>query len=200
MRPLFQEVVLIRVTYPADHSSFVSQGGSVVPHCIGGSEGAEFHAEASIAMAPHVVEVTLPRESVEMNGFEKTGFGDWLKRRRIKRLVLAGLGIETQLSASALGALSLGFDTWLALDASASLERGGGERERALATLFQNGVSFTDSGQIATIMRHHHRPTALVLAGLQNDYFPGGQAPIPGALAAIGPIRTLLELAGATLS
>jgi len=65
----FDLVVATRDWHPANHASFVEQGGPWPPHCVQGSQGAELHASLDRSRIDHIVDVG--------TGVDDEGYDHW---------------------------------------------------------------------------------------------------------------------------
>lgn len=64
-------ILFVRDHHPADHSSFVEQGGIWPPHCVAGSHGGDIHAElAPYASEELTFDKGCDRDKEEYSGFE----------------------------------------------------------------------------------------------------------------------------------
>ena len=68
----FDFVVATRDWHPADHGSFVEQGGPWPPHCVQGTPGAEFDAALDRHRVDAVVDAGYRPDLEGYSGFEET--------------------------------------------------------------------------------------------------------------------------------
>jgi nicotinamidase/pyrazinamidase len=113
--------------HPANHMSFVTQGGPWPSHCVAGSKGAEFHPDLRLPLAAPVVSKGTDRDRDEFSVFERAGLIERLRQRGTRRVVICGLALDVCVRASALDAARAGFETHVALDATRPITKAGGE-------------------------------------------------------------------------
>ncbi|MBS0555029.1 MAG: isochorismatase family protein, partial [Proteobacteria bacterium] len=81
-------VVLSRDWHPADHCSFRDQGGPWPPHCIAGSDGAEFAPGLAVPARAHIVSKATTAQSDAYSAFQRTGLGELLRSLGCGRLFI----------------------------------------------------------------------------------------------------------------
>jgi nicotinamidase/pyrazinamidase len=138
-------VVATRDWHPADHSSFVQQGGPWPPHCVQGTPGAELHPGLQVDRIDAVVDAGHEPELEGYSGFEQTDLEGELRRREVDRVHVAGLALDYCVRATALDARRRGFEVVLHVDATRAIEAQPGDAERALEELRQAGVQITST-------------------------------------------------------
>jgi nicotinamidase/pyrazinamidase len=133
-------VVYTQDWHPESTTHFAKDGGIWPVHCVGGSWGAAFHPELTVA-GPAVKKGVNGEDGY--SGFsmkdpttgEKTPteLESVLRERGIEKVVVVGLATDYCVSATALDATRLGFGTEVLQDAIAAvdLEPGDGDRARA---------------------------------------------------------------------
>ncbi len=133
-------IVASRDAHPADHSSFVAQGGIWPPHCVEGSRGAELHP-AIVALEPDiVVDKATEAETDAYSAFDGTGLAEALRARGVDRLVVGGLATDYCVRASVLDALREGFAVTVLADGIRGVEVTAGDAERALREMREAGA------------------------------------------------------------
>lgn len=142
-------VYATRDWHPADHCSFLSQGGKWPPHCVADTWGAEF---------PQTLE--LPRETVETvskgayrdaeaySAFEGTNFSNRLRMRGCRRLFIGGLALDYCVRATAIDALRLGFKVVLLQDAVRAIEARPGDGARATGDVLELGGALASFAEV----------------------------------------------------
>lgn len=132
--------------HPENSAHFEERGGPWPPHCIQGTEGAEFHRDLEL---PESTEVLTkgddPEEDEGYSAFEgKTDDGkllaDELHRQGVDELYIGGLATDYCVRASAIDAVKNGFRTHLLLDAVRGVDVNPGDSERAIEELKRDGV------------------------------------------------------------
>jgi nicotinamidase/pyrazinamidase len=138
LAPRFGTVVTTHDTHPADHSSFVEQGGPWPPHCVEGTPGFEPHPDLRVRAD---FQVFKGRER-ELDGY--TGWtpelADFLVKRGVRRVVAAGLALDYCVKATALDARAAGFAVVLLTDATRAVNVAPDDGDRALDALRAAGV------------------------------------------------------------
>jgi nicotinamidase/pyrazinamidase len=131
--------------HPADSEHFRGQGGRWPPHCVQGTEGAEFHPELRLPKDAIVISTGMARwdngysalEGVTENG---TPFTMLLRRLSLDRLFVGGLATDYCVKESVLEALQEGFLVTLLADAIEGVEVERGDSERAIAKMVAAGA------------------------------------------------------------
>lgn len=132
--------------HPEDSAHFEERGGPWPPHCIQGSEGAEFHRDLELpGSAVVLTKGDDPEEDEGYSAFEgKTPEGnhlaDELHRQGIEELYIGGLATDYCVRASAIDAVKNGLRTHLLLDAIRGVDVTPGDSERAIEELKRDGV------------------------------------------------------------
>lgn len=133
-------VFLTRDWHPADHFSFVDQGGPWPVHCVAGSRGAEFSASLLLPEQFELISTGFLRESAGYSGFEETDLQVKLDRAGIRRLFVCGLATDYCVLNTVLDALKLGFTVFLLQDAVRAVNVKPGDGDHALSMMRQNGA------------------------------------------------------------
>lgn len=138
-------VVATRDWHPADHGSFVEQGGPWPPHCVQGTPGAELHAGLHTDRIDAIVDAGYEPGLEGYSGFEETDMESVLHEHGVDRVHVAGLALDYCVRATALDAREKGFDVVLHLDATRAIEAQPGDAERTVAELREAGVQITST-------------------------------------------------------
>ncbi|MFF0431127.1 isochorismatase family protein [Streptomyces sp. NPDC004327] len=131
---------------PGDHfSSEPDFEDSFPPHCLAGSEGAEFHADFEQVVAAGTVDEVFFKGaySASKSGFEGesgggVGLAAWLRERDVDVVDVVGVGIDHCVKATALGGVRAGFEVRVLLDHTVGCTPE--TTERAMAELKTEGV------------------------------------------------------------
>ncbi len=117
-------------------------------HCVGGSWGAEFHPALSV-MGPSVRKGTNGEDGY--SGFSmkdpvsgetrSTGLADMLRERGIEKVVVVGLATDYCVSATAIDAAALGFQTEVLQDAIAAVNLQPGDGQAAIGAMSAAGCT-----------------------------------------------------------
>lgn len=102
--------------HPADHCSFMAQGGIWPPHCIAGSPGAAFAPALKLPADATIISKAANREMDAYSGFEGTDLEQRLRLAGVSRLFTGGLATDYCVLNTVKDGLSKGFDVLLLLD------------------------------------------------------------------------------------
>ena len=146
----FDHIAFTRDVHPEDHCSFSIapefKDGSWPPHCIEHTPGAEFRGDLRVPLdAYFVAKGTDPHEE-QYSAFSAPGLADWLGRRGVKQVFIAGLTLEYCVYHSALDALKAGFSVVVVEDAVRAVAADAGTA--AAEELRKAGVQFVRSANI----------------------------------------------------
>jgi nicotinamidase/pyrazinamidase len=128
----FDLVIATRDWHPANHASFVEQGGPWPPHCVQGSQGAELHASLDRSRIDHIVDVGAGVNDEGYSGFEKSNLAQLLRDAEIDAVTVVGLATDYCVRATALDALREGFDVTVDRAGVRGIDVNPGDSERAL--------------------------------------------------------------------
>ena len=126
--------------HPADHSSFVEQGGPWPPHCVEDTEGSNLHASLADIAVLKILK-GLDKDKEQYSAFDGTRLGIGLKQLGIKRLFVCGLATDYCVKATVLDALEQ-FDgeVYVLLDAIAAVDVNEGDGTAAIAEMTLAGA------------------------------------------------------------
>ena len=128
----FDLVLATRDWHPSDHGSFREQGGVWPPHCVQGTEGAELAPIVPRERVDAVVDKGQTPELPGYSGFEGTALERVLREHAIDRVTIVGLATDYCVRATALDALSAGFDVVVDRAGVRGIDAEPGDAERAL--------------------------------------------------------------------
>ena len=137
-------VVATRDWHPADHGSFVSQGGPWPVHCVAGTAGAELHAGIDTSQIDAVVDKGQAVDREGYSGFEGTALEQLLREHEVDSVDVAGLALDYCVKATALDAHRVGLSVTVHRGATRAVEVQPGDGERAVAELRAAGVEVVD--------------------------------------------------------
>ena len=135
--PLFQTVAITVDNHPADHASFIANGGTWPPHCIAGTRG----AYVTTRLEARSVKRTFFRKGRDAATEAYSGFdgkttcdecdaekplADWLHSVDAKRVFIVGLATDYCVKATALDAIKYGFEVVVLTDCIAAVSPGTG--------------------------------------------------------------------------
>jgi nicotinamidase/pyrazinamidase len=133
-------IVASRDAHPADHCSFVAQGGIWPAHCIEGTHGAELHPAIAALRPAVVIDKATTSDRDAYSAFDGTGLAATLRDRGVDRLVVGGLATDYCVRASVLDALREGFEVTVLADGVRGVEVEAGDTERALREMREAGA------------------------------------------------------------
>lgn len=145
-------VVYSRDSHPAATPHFQAFGGVWPVHCVGGTSGAEFHPDLTVAEdAVQILKGTGGEDGYsafslrdpQSGDVSRTELAGLLRERGIERVVIIGLATDYCVKETALDALELGFEVTVLRSGIGAVNLQPGDGERALAAIEAAG------GQIA---------------------------------------------------
>jgi nicotinamidase/pyrazinamidase len=139
-------VVASRDWHPADHASFVDQGGPWPAHCVRGTPGAAFHPELELPEDVVVVSKATAAQGDSYSAFDGTGLEQLLRERGVSRVLVGGLALDYCVKATVIDAVAAGFDVQLLLDGTRAVDLRAGDGERALDEMRSAGATIDEEG------------------------------------------------------
>ena len=139
----FDLVVATRDWHPANHNSFVAQGGPWPPHCVQGSEGAELHASLDRSKIDHVVDAGFEPQLEGYSGFESTNLAEILREHDVEAVTVVGLATDYCVRATALDALREGLAVTVDREGVRGIDVEAGDSERAFEEVRAAGGGVT---------------------------------------------------------
>jgi nicotinamidase-related amidase len=130
-------------TPPPSPRTFMNRGGPWPSHCVAGTSGAEFPSTLALPPETEVVSKGVSSEAGGYSGFESTALEARLRELGCKRVFIGGLATDYCVRATALDALTAGFDVVVLEDGVRSVEVRSGDGERALQELVSAGAQRT---------------------------------------------------------
>ncbi|HEY1766212.1 MAG TPA: bifunctional nicotinamidase/pyrazinamidase [Terracidiphilus sp.] len=168
--PLFEHILLTQDWHPADHVSFaaahpgkrpfesveLAYGEQTLwpPHCVQGTQGAEFHPALHLPQAELILRKGFRRQIDSYSAFFEndriaaTGLAGYLRERGLSRVFLAGLAYDFCVGYSALDARRLGFEAVVVRDACRAIDLGQ-SLARIEAEFAQSGVKVMETAELA---------------------------------------------------
>ncbi len=135
----FDLVVATRDWHPADHGSFVEQGGIWPPHCVQGTPGAELGEVVPRERVDVVVDKGQTRELPGYSGFEGSTLAEVLTGHDIEAVTVVGLATDYCVRATALDALERGLRVEVDRAGVRAIDSDPGDGERALGEVSAAG-------------------------------------------------------------
>ena len=134
-------VYFTRDWHPENHISFQNFGGIWPPHCVQDTEGAKFHEDLFIPSDnKFIISKGTSRDFDAYSGFQGTILESLLRERGIKRVFIGGVATDYCVKNTALGAINLGFQTFILSDGIKGVDVNPGDSERALDLLLSEGA------------------------------------------------------------
>lgn len=139
-------VIASRDWHPADHISFIAQGGSWPPHCVQGTEGSKFSPDLKLPDHTIIISKATDPKHEAYSAFDSTNLDNELRQLGVKRLFVAGLATDYCVVNTVLDARKLGFEAIVLMDATLGINVKEGDVDRAVEAMLKNGaVQATDA-------------------------------------------------------
>ncbi|MFN3397341.1 MAG: nicotinamidase [Sulfurimicrobium sp.] len=142
-----QPIYATRDWHPADHCSFLAQGGPWPPHCVQGTPGAEFAPGLGLPASAMIVSKASDAARDAYSGFEGTNLAFQLTMYGVKRVFVGGLASDYCVLATVRDALKQGLRVYVLNDAIRAVNADDGAR--AIAEMTALGAHFVASGTLA---------------------------------------------------
>ena len=140
------KIVASRDWHPANHMSFISQGGPWLSHCVQNSDGAKFSPALKLPENALVVSKATNPEKEAYSVFDGTGLAEQLKTEGIKRILIGGFAADYCVLNSVLDARKMGIETYVLADATKGLNVKKGDVDKAFEMMKQNGAKLVTLG------------------------------------------------------
>lgn len=131
-------VVASRDWHPPNHMSFNTVGGPWPPHCVAGSEGAEFVEGLGLPEDAVIVSKATDPNAEAYSAFTSTPLHYVLSVRSVRRLFITGVATDYCVKETALEGLRLGYEVIVLTDAVAGVDEK--SSREALRELVRNGA------------------------------------------------------------
>ena len=131
-------VFATRDWHPENHISFDVNGGRWPVHCVQWSKGADFAEGLELPPDTFIINKGDRPELEAYSGFQGTVLDELLKERGIKRVFVCGVATEFCVKNTCLGAVNLGYVTFVLVDAVKGLD--GRSENEALEGLLRAGA------------------------------------------------------------
>ncbi len=126
-------LVATRDWHPANHCSFVEQGGPWPPHCIQGSRGAQFHPDLRLPPGMMIVSGATNPKQEAYSGFDGTSLEERLEDLGVNTLYVVGLATDYCVKQTVLDACKLGFRVVILEDAVRGINIKPGDSQTAIS-------------------------------------------------------------------
>ncbi len=127
--------------HPHNHLSFRENGGLWPPHCVMDTPGARFSPDLLLpAENKYIISKGIKCEFDAYSAFQDTLLFSLLQERGIRRVFVGGLATNYCVKNTVLGALNLGFEAVLLLDAIQGIDLHPGDSNKAVDQLLLAGA------------------------------------------------------------
>lgn len=131
-------IIYTKDWHPENHGSFHTHGGPWPIHCVAETSGAELMPPLKVLPGDIVIHKGVSVQGHGYSGFDATELEKKLKDMRVAHVAVAGIATEYCVKATALDALSAGFETVVLRDMIRSVQAS--ETEKHLSDLRQAGT------------------------------------------------------------
>jgi len=148
-RPIFAS----RDWHPQRTKHFQEFGGVWPPHCIQGTQGAEFHPDLQLPPGTAVVSTGMGPEEEGYSAFPSTlddgrDLATALRDAGVRRLYIGGLATDYCVKLTVLDAIAAGFEATLLLDASRGVNLQPHDAEQAIEEMVAAGAATATIAQL----------------------------------------------------
>ena len=133
-------VVATRDWHPGGHMSFDDCGGPWPPHCIAGTDGAQFARGLSVRPDTLVISKGMHVDRDAYSGFDGTELDVRLRKAHVARLFVGGLATDYCVLHTVRDALRHGYRVFLLVDAIRAVNREPGDGDAAIAAMLGLGA------------------------------------------------------------
>ena len=148
----FETRVFTRDWHPANHISFSREPHLVdqswPAHCVQNTWGAQFHPDLKICAGDRIVSLGDDPGQENYSGFHNTDLEEWLRRRGIRRIYVAGLATEYCVFTTAVDGRKAGFQVGVFEDSIAGVDVPAGSAAAALQTLREKDVQVISAHEL----------------------------------------------------
>lgn len=136
-RPIFAT----RDWHPAEHCSFLAQGGTWPAHCVAETAGAQFAASLDLPAGSRIVSKATRPDADAYSGFAGTDLHAQLQSYGVRRLFVGGLATDYCVLNTVRDALSLGYGVSLLIACIRAVDVHPGDGDRAIADMLAAGAT-----------------------------------------------------------
>jgi len=133
-------VFATRDWHPANHCSFIRQGGPWPEHCIAGSKGAEFVADLHLPVSVYIISKGTDLEREGYSSFSNRTFKQQLDNAGVRRLFIGGLATDYCVLNTVRDALNYHFKVFLLIDAIRAVNVQKQDGENAINEMIEKGA------------------------------------------------------------
>ena len=142
-------IVATRDWHPANHVSFAERGGPWPPHCVQGTEGAQFHEDLRLPSETIVISKADTPDKDAYSGFEGTDLHERLQALGVKRLFVGGLATDYCVLNTVLDASKLGYDVVVLHDTVRAVNVEPHHGDEAMGAMADAGARHAHSSHLA---------------------------------------------------
>ena len=152
----FPLVISTQDWHPANHISFIQQGGPWPPHCVQGTTGAELRADLNTTKIAHYFrKATSPYKDdySEFAGKDDQGrsLDELLGSKGIARLYVVGLATDYCVLETVLDGLKHGYEVYAVTDAMRAVNVNPNDGNKALQKMESSGAHLVTSDQVLNL-------------------------------------------------
>lgn len=160
----FPLVISTQDWHPANHISFVEQGGPWPPHCVQDTPGAELHPNLRTDSIAHYFRKASSPEKDDYSEFEGKdeqgrSLDEVLRNHGIKKLYVVGLATDYCVLETVLDGLRYGYEVYAVTDAMRAVNVNADDGEKALRTMEARGARLVTSDQVLNLAGSAARAT-----------------------------------------
>ena len=133
-------VFATRDWHPANHCSFIRQGGPWPEHCIAGSKGAEFSADLHLPASAYIISKGTDVEREGYSSFSNRTFKQQLDNAGVRRLFIGGLATDYCVLNTVRDALNYHYKVFLLIDAIRAVNVQKQDGENAINEMIEKGA------------------------------------------------------------
>ena len=143
-------VIATRDWHPQRTTHFNTHGGIWPPHCVQGTQGAEFHADLALGKGAVIISTGMAENADGYSGFDGVDargvrLADLLRERAIERLVVGGLATDYCVKQTVLDGLQKGFKVVVLEDAVRGVNLNLNDARQALDEMKRAGAAIRGS-------------------------------------------------------
>ncbi len=135
--------------HPADHCSFVENGGQWPKHCVADSPGAQFAENLELPDDVSIVHKGSDSDKEAYSGFQGTDLAKQLHAHGVKRVFVGGLATDYCVLNTVIDALAKGFNVVLLTHAIRAVDLSSGDGDRAIESMRERGAKM-HAGSVLT--------------------------------------------------
>lgn len=139
--------------HPADHISFLAQGGPWPPHCVQATAGARFHPDLSLPDSAVIITKGTRTDKDAYSGFDETPLAAELAAAGVGKIIICGLATDYCVLATALDGLAAGLDVTVLSDVVRGVNVQPGDADAALAEIEDAGGCLAPAASLDKLLQ-----------------------------------------------